>query len=49
MQELNMSEMDLVCGAAEMSDATRNTLIVVTIISPVLGAAMFLGWYANIQ
>lgn len=49
MQELNMSELDLVGGGTEMSDRTRNTLIVATLISPIIGAVMFLGWYANAE
>lgn len=47
MRELTVAEVALVSGGAPMSRRTLLTLGVVTVISPLAGLGMTLGYYAN--
>lgn len=47
MQVMSSHEIESVSGAGAMSTETRNTIIVIALISPVAAGIVLLGYYAN--
>jgi len=47
MRELSVSELDLVSGGGDMSTETKVIVGLALVVSPLLGAVVLIGYYAN--